>query len=1268
MRHTVVFTLKGTPAQAVAVEWTDQAAPQGSAAGWEACLRLADGSWRLAGHGAEATAHWREPGPFAGLALRYRLSPAGPWSPISAERKEIVLVAVEDPGAVPPALAAADWSIPEPVALDGGGLTGAVRLSGPGAGAAAVEWTDGESGIWEACLPHDAADRWRFARYGADEAAGLDLRAARTAIGLRYRRLAGGAWSPVSADRKALAAADDGGSVPPVLLLAPVLMGTGRIGTEHSVTPGLWGGLPLPQTAFQWLRDGAEIPAATRTVYVPGAEDDRRALSCRVTAASSAGSRAVETASVAVTHAAPETVGTMPEEILDAAPGAVAEIAAAPYFAGEALEFAVTGAGAQIDPATGVIRLALDAPLGGAVVTVTAANSGGMVTQAFAVTIEADEVEEAPPALAAAEWQVEGLRDPILAGAPLVGMIRILSGPALEATAVYRTGFDPTDGYYPGFGFELCIRHPDAAQFPNCWLWRSNNPAATRHIVTDRIGADVPLVLRYTRDAAEIPLEEALFSADSDRKIWRVQDTVLPEPEPETPAGTPAVRSMPIYTKAEFDAASLPGDHGQYMLAVAQCQAEPNVFFMAQDMGGVWATLDHGRTWNTLRNRGLQSRFMVGLACDPLDRRRLFGITGAGGRWDDGQTPPGSLEDMGLYRSTDGGLTWTRAIPNTVNIGRGRFNTICHAPSSATAARGHAARWYCILQKPPGNHELWMTDDAGETWRRVRELSHATYGTPGRLVGHPTDPDVVFMYGGNGGLWRFDDAPRAAGSITRLSGLGGLPAGGVAGTIYVSPDGQVLIVGVSGKGVYRSTDGGAKWSQRSAEGRSLNLFVNPWNPDRMVMMFGKNDGQLRYSKDGGATFADAARSAQVPGEGGGDALIDENYGHAQWLPGDPDRIWVHGRARNHQSDDGGVSWRPSNAYFNGKQFTNWFTDQMFDPANPDRFAYFMVDFGCALTTNRGRWFTRAGLRAGQLGLRHSTVNGGALHPDASRRTLLLSMGKANAGALCLSRDDGETWTLPMGTTERRYQYIGFDLSDPRYAYANRYRSTDHGVSWSVMPGLPSGWTMWGMTFGAANGSDGQVLFAVDIDITHSRLMRSRDRGASWQLVLETPFGFGLPVSKGGPFRCHPTDPDVVFAKGAGGQMLRRWDLSRGTPSSRPFTDFDVTAGLGGAAPGGGFELSALGIDRRFPEVIYAMNGVDNTAVKLVGTRDGGKTWRNLTAGFPATQHGGLEVSPVTGEVFLSGGNGTRAMQPVYAVAGAGQALAVWPQRHLERPY
>ena len=176
--------------------------------------------------------------------------------------------------------------------------------------------------------------------------------------------------------------------VAPVLLAAPVLAGTGKIGSEVTVDSGSWSGLPLPVLSLQWLRDGTEIVGATGAAYVPGPEDDRCALSCRISAVNTAGSLSSETAALAITHVAPTLVGELFDEVFDQGIGdEVMETAAA--FAGEALRFAATGAGVAIDPETGVLTVSTDAALSGETITVSATNSGGSAEGAFLLTVEA---------------------------------------------------------------------------------------------------------------------------------------------------------------------------------------------------------------------------------------------------------------------------------------------------------------------------------------------------------------------------------------------------------------------------------------------------------------------------------------------------------------------------------------------------------------------------------------------------------------------------------------------------------------------------------------------------------------------------------------------------------------------------------------------------------------------------------------------------------------------------------------------------------------
>ena len=388
-------------------------------------------------------------------------------------------------------------------------------------------------------------------------------------------------------------------------------------------------------------------------------------------------------------------------------------------------------------------------------------------------------------------------------------------------------------------------------------------------------------------------------------------------------------------------------------------------------------------------------------------------------------------------------------------------------------------------------------------------------------------------------------------------------------------------------------------------------------------------------------------------------MISEGSCLVVWHPANPERVWAHGGPTHWQSDNGGRDWRPANGYFNGKQHQNWFIDQMFDPEDPDRFGYFMTDFGVALTRNRGLWFERGRMPTKAFDLKHSTVNGGALHPDPARRIILASVGKMNAGKLLLSQDDGATWTVASDGNQKR-QYVGFDLDDPRYAFQWRERSTDHGVSWSRMDALPAGFAVSGMTLTAKAMANGQAIFAIDRDGGgNRRILRSLDRGASWTKIVDSPFDFGVAgMTGGGPCRAHPSDPDVFFTKGPNERTIRKW-IFGGSPA---YVDLNVMGGYPrGIAPDGMFSVMSLALDRRHPEVMYVTNAYDNVPLKFFRTTDGGESWENITEGFPGVFMRGLEVSPVTGEVFIGTPNGSRVLPPPYAPAAAPAAALDSPR-------
>ena len=199
----------------------------------------------------------------------------------------------------------------------------------------------------------------------------------------------------------------------PASELAPSFSGTGVIGTPVEANAGTWSGSPAPVLALQWFRDGSAIEGATSATYLPVDADDRSALTCRVTATNAAGTTAAETEPLAVTHAAPVAAGGLADVQFVRGSGPQT-LDAAGDFTGADLAFTVTGDGAAIDAATGIVTISTDALRDGIEVVVTATNSGGNASSGFRLDVIAEVTE---PELVAPASQVA----PSLSGTGVIG-------------------------------------------------------------------------------------------------------------------------------------------------------------------------------------------------------------------------------------------------------------------------------------------------------------------------------------------------------------------------------------------------------------------------------------------------------------------------------------------------------------------------------------------------------------------------------------------------------------------------------------------------------------------------------------------------------------------------------------------------------------------------------------------------------------------------------------------------------------------------------
>lgn len=187
----------------------------------------------------------------------------------------------------------------------------------------------------------------------------------------------------------------------------------------------------------------------------------------------------------------------------------------------------------------------------------------------------------------------------------------------------------------------------------------------------------------------------------------------------------------------------------------------------------------------------------------------------------------------GLYRTTDGGTTWTPAtmspIPNS-------FARVRYSPDGSVA---HAT----------SDVGYFRSVDGGVTWTRTLP------GTATDLCILAANPSVLFVTIYGNGLWRSNDAGQTWAQVIGA----GLPTSGTGdGAVAAIQSGPTLTIYVCfDPTVYRSTDGGATWTNVSPPynvGVSTYgpvLSVCPGNPN--LVLFG--DVSCNRSTDGGATWA-----------------------------------------------------------------------------------------------------------------------------------------------------------------------------------------------------------------------------------------------------------------------------------------------------------------------------------------------------------------------------------------------------------------------------
>ncbi|HJU41596.1 MAG TPA: hypothetical protein VJ691_02240, partial [Vicinamibacterales bacterium] len=207
--------------------------------------------------------------------------------------------------------------------------------------------------------------------------------------------------------------------------------------------------------------------------------------------------------------------------------------------------------------------------------------------------------------------------------------------------------------------------------------------------------------------------------------------------------------------------------------------------------------------------------------------------------------------ERGVYKTTDGGITWTRVL--YVDEDTGATELVMDPLNNKTlytATYQRRRQQWGMNGGGPGSN-IWKTTDAGQTWTKLE--TGVPVGPKGRigLDIYRRNPNVLYArieHPGESGVYRSDDA---GGSWRKMSDTNPRPM--YFGVIKVDPqtDSRIYVPGVS---LHISDDGGRTFRADGAERIHVDhhaLWINPRDPRHLII---GNDGGVSISHDRSATW------------------------------------------------------------------------------------------------------------------------------------------------------------------------------------------------------------------------------------------------------------------------------------------------------------------------------------------------------------------------------------------------------------------------------
>jgi photosystem II stability/assembly factor-like uncharacterized protein len=594
--------------------------------------------------------------------------------------------------------------------------------------------------------------------------------------------------------------------------------------------------------------------------------------------------------------------------------------------------------------------------------------------------------------------------------------------------------------------------------------------------------------------------------------------------------------------------------------------SQPNVFYMGQVNGGVWKSDDYGRTWTPIfDDQPTQSIGAIAVATS--DPNIIYVASG------EGLQRPDLSVGNGIYKSTDGGKTWTH-----FGLRDGR-----QIPALVVDPRDANRVYAAVLGHPYGpNPErgVFRSTDGGQNWEKALYVDENTGASAIEM--DPSNPDVLYasMWEARQGPWEF-------------------------GNEYAGTHG----------GLFKSADAGKTWHKLTsglpADVTQIYVAIAPSSPSRLYAAAAHGpEVELYRSDDAGENWRRATTDPRPAVRiGGGDLPVPKvDSKNADIVYSTSTVTW--------RSEDGGKTWSGIKGAPGGDDYQNiWI-----NPNDPN-IILLVSDQGAAVSVNKGRtwssWYNQA---TAQL-----------YHVSASNTfPYRVCGGQQESGSVCISSrgNDGATtfrdWH-PVGVIE--YGYVAPDPLDGDIIYGagrgqvSKFHWTTGQVEMITPAPLRDGKYRADRTAPILfSPIDPHVLFYAS-----NVLFKTTDGAHSWQIVspdLTRPHN-GIPPNLGNMAAKDPNadkQRGVIYALAPSFKKIET--IWAGTDEGLVWVTRDGGKNWKDISPPNlttwskVTQLEASHFDDDSAYASVSRFRVDDLRPYVYRTHDGGKSWKLITDGLP----------------------------------------------------